>query len=152
MALSCAFTGVLEAAPVSMAAPVFTVTVFFAAAITSGFLITVDALFSMLTVSALVVISVTPLIKSRLPPSNKLSAFKALILAAVNCKLPSSVPMLDTTRILVELMSTSKPSPPATLLAFTVPSSANFAASIARRPASNGLLTSKPSVLLELAK
>ena len=92
--------------------------------------------------------TVTPFCSSRLPPNNTLSALSAFKLLAVNCKLVVSArSWLLTTLILVELISTFKPAPPATLLPTTMPSSASLAASTDNLPTSLGRLTFLPPVL-----
>ena len=88
-----------------------------------------------------------------MPPSNTLSAFKLLILVAVNCRLLASVAsLLLTTRILSDAISTCKPLPFLPLLAIMVASKFNFVASKLSLPASTGRLTSLPAVLNGLLK
>ena len=88
-----------------------------------------------------------------MPPSNTLSAFKLLILVAVNCRLLVSVAsLLLTTRILSDAISTCNPLPFLPLLAITVASNFRVAASKLSLPASTGKLTSLPSVLNGLLK
>ena len=150
---------IVAALPVSITAPVFTVIVSLAAKIISGVLTAFVALFSTLTVCATVSIIFTPLITLLLAPISRLSALRLLIPLAVNCKLSSSAPMVSTTRILLALILTCKPSPiifPAAssaLFAFTSPFKLSVLAALKlKRPTSIGNGTFWSSVLIGLLK